>query len=68
MDLTGATFLMAIGLWLVAEGLVVALMPGKIEELLDLVRRLPVESRRNLGLVAVAAGVILIWLAMRGAA
>ncbi|MGL4280179.1 MAG: DUF2065 family protein [Albidovulum sp.] len=54
---------LAIGLVLVVEGLVLALAPSRIAELLDLIRRMPVETRRNLGLGAVALGTALIWLA-----
>lgn len=58
-----ALILLAIGLVLSLEGLVLALAPSRIDELLDLIRRMPVETRRNLGLGAVALGVALIWLA-----
>ncbi|HQU69437.1 MAG TPA: DUF2065 family protein [Albidovulum sp.] len=54
---------LAIGLVLVVEGLVLALAPSRIAELLDLIRRMPVETRRNLGLGAIALGTALIWLA-----
>jgi uncharacterized protein len=54
---------LGVGLVLVVEGLVLALAPSRIDELLDLLRRMPVETRRFLGLLAVAAGVALIWLA-----
>lgn len=59
----GAIIVLALGLVLTVEGLVLALAPSRIDELLDLMRRMPVESRRFLGLAAVAAGVALIWLA-----
>ncbi len=55
--------LMAIGLVLTVEGLVLALAPSRIDELLELIRRMPVETRRSLGLGAVALGLALIWLA-----
>ena len=58
-----ALLLLAIGLVLSLEGLVLALAPSRIDELLELIRRMPVENRRNLGLAAVALGVALIWLA-----
>ena len=58
-----ALILLAIGLVLSLEGLVLALAPSRIDELLELIRRMPVETRRNLGLGAVALGVALIWLA-----
>ena len=58
-----ALLLLAIGLVLSLEGLVLALAPSRIDELLEFIRRMPVENRRNLGLAAVALGVALIWLA-----
>lgn len=58
-----ALLLLAVGLVLSLEGLVLALAPSRIDELLDLIRRMPVETRRNLGLAALALGLALIWLA-----
>lgn len=58
-----ALILLAIGLVLSLEGLVLALAPSRIDELLELIRRMPVDTRRNLGLAAVALGVVFIWLA-----
>ena len=58
-----ALLLLAVGLVLSLEGLVRALAPSRIDELLDLIRRMPVETRRNLGLAALALGIALIWLA-----
>lgn len=58
-----ALLLLGIGLVLSLEGLVLALAPSRIDELLELIRQMPVETRRNLGLGAVALGVALIWLA-----
>jgi uncharacterized protein YjeT (DUF2065 family) len=55
--------LLAIGLVLVIEGLVLALAPSRIAELLDMIRRMPVETRRSLGLGAIALGTAFIWLA-----
>ena len=55
--------LLAIGLVLIVEGLVYALAPSLIEDLLDRLRNLPLETRRMMGLVALAAGVLLVWLA-----
>lgn len=56
-----ATVLFALGVVLAFEGLVFALAPGRLEEVLELLRRLPVEARRSIGLAALAAGVVLIW-------
>mgnify|MGYP001204808791 FL=1 len=58
-----AVALLAIGLVLIVEGLVYALAPSLIEELLDTLRALPLETRRVMGLVALAVGVAVVWLA-----
>lgn len=55
--------LLGIGLVLVIEGLVFALLPDRLEEVLDALRSMPRETRRLLGLTAVAVGVLLVWLA-----
>ena len=54
---------LAIGLVLVVEGLVIALAPSRLEDLLKVLMDIPVEQRRFLGLVAVAIGTGLVWLA-----
>ena len=58
-----AVTLLAFGLVLIVEGLVYALAPSLIEDLLDMLRALPLETRRMMGLAALAAGVALVWLA-----
>lgn len=58
-----ATLLLAVGLVLAIEGLVFALAPSRLEEVLEALRQLPVETRRLIGLAALAVGVILISLA-----
>ena len=58
-----AVTLLAIGRVLIVEGLVYALAPSLIEDLLDMLRALPLETRRMMGLAALAAGVALVWLA-----
>lgn len=55
--------LLGLGLTAVIEGLVLALAPSRLGDMLALIRRSPVERLRVLGLVAVAFGVALIWLA-----
>ena len=55
--------LLAIGLVLVVEGLVFALAPSRLEELVALIARMPVEMRRLIGLLALTVGVALIWAA-----
>ncbi len=58
-----ATILLAIGLVLCIEGLVFALAPSRLEDVLDMLRNMPVETRRLIGLGALAIGVVLVWLA-----
>ena len=58
-----STILLAVGLVLVVEGLVFALAPSRLDEALELLRRLPPETRRLMGLGALAIGVLLVWLA-----
>lgn len=55
--------LLAIGLVLVIEGLVLALAPKRWENILRLIATLPIDTRRLIGLVSVAIGVGLVWLA-----
>ncbi|WP_264210334.1 DUF2065 domain-containing protein [Leisingera thetidis] len=57
--------LLALGLVLIAEGLVYALAPSLVERLLEMLRALSDAQRRNAGLAAVALGLILVWLAFR---
>lgn len=58
-------WLFGIGAVLAFEGLALALMPGRLEDALALMERLPLSTRRGLGLGALALGVVLIWLARR---
>ena len=53
--------ILAFGLVLVIEGLVYALAPWLVESLLETMKEKPVETRRRIGLVAVAIGVGLVW-------
>ena len=55
------TLLVAIGLVFVFEGLVFALAPSRIEELLRMFAEIPLEQRRLIGLGAIAVGVVLVW-------
>ncbi len=55
--------LLGLGLVLVIEGLVFALAPSRLEELVKLIAETPIETRRTVGLIAVAIGVVLVWLA-----
>ncbi len=58
-----ATALLGLGLVLVVEGLVLALAPSRLEEILAMLARLPLETRRLLGLAAMTLGVLLVALA-----
>ncbi|MFN4153064.1 MAG: DUF2065 family protein [Paracoccaceae bacterium] len=55
--------LLALGLVAVAEGLVLALAPSRLEQVLAMMAGLSVETRRLMGLVSVATGATLIALA-----
>ena len=54
---------LAIGLVLVVEGLVVALAPSRFDDMLKALAEIPPDTRKMLGLCAVALGVFLVWLA-----
>ncbi len=55
--------LLALGLVLVAEGLLWALAPRLVEDLLQALRAMRPEERRLAGLAAVALGLALLWAA-----
>jgi uncharacterized protein YjeT (DUF2065 family) len=61
--LTGTDILTGIALVLVIEGLVYALAPSLVERLLEALRDMPLETRRNLGIATVLTGVLLLWIA-----
>ena len=54
--------LLGLGLVLVFEGLVLALLPKRLEELIRMLDDIPLETRRVMGLAAIAIGVFLVWL------
>ncbi len=54
---------LGLGLVLVIEGLVFALAPSRLDEIVEVMAKLSPEQRRVIGLVAVALGVGLVWLA-----
>lgn len=56
------TLILAIGLVLIVEGLVIVLAPRFLEDLLRLLVDMPIETRRLLGLAGLAAGVFLAWI------
>lgn len=53
--------LLGLGLVLVFEGLVFALLPGRLEDLIRLISEMHHDTRRAIGLGAVALGVLLVW-------
>ncbi|MBN8630292.1 MAG: DUF2065 domain-containing protein [Rhodobacterales bacterium] len=58
--------ILALGMVLAVEGLVLALAPRRIEDALRLIASRRLEQRRMFGLVALALGVGLVWLATPG--
>lgn len=55
--------ILALGLVLAVEGLVLALAPRRIEDALRFLASLGLDQRRMIGLGALAIGVALVWLA-----
>ena len=63
----GMMLVLGLGMVLVIEGLVFALAPSRLDELLRLMNQIPVETRRLLGLGAMTLGAILIsWAVSAG--
>lgn len=58
-----ATVLLVFGAVAVVEGVALALLPHRIEDILEQLRTFPMEARRLAGLLAVVAGVALVALA-----
>jgi uncharacterized protein YjeT (DUF2065 family) len=57
------TALLALGLVLIVEGLVYALAPSLIDQMLVALAALPPEARRLMGLLALVIGLALVWAA-----
>ena len=55
--------IIALGLLAVIEGLVLALVPLRLEDLLKVLRDTPIQTLRNIGLGVIALGVAIIWIA-----
>jgi uncharacterized protein len=55
--------LLALGLVAIVEGLVLALAPTRLREALELIRTLPPEHLRLIGLLALTLGIGLVWIA-----
>ncbi|MEM7723542.1 MAG: DUF2065 domain-containing protein [Pseudomonadota bacterium] len=58
--MTLSTLLLGLGMVLVFEGLVFALAPSRFEDMLRLIQQVPVETRRLIGLAAIAFGAVLV--------
>jgi uncharacterized protein YjeT (DUF2065 family) len=64
----GLILILGLGMVLVIEGLVFALAPSRLDDLLRLMNQIPLETRRLIGLAAVAVGAVLIsWALSAGA-
>ena len=57
------TALLALGLVLIAEGLVYALAPSLVEQMLVALAAIPPEARRLMGALALVTGLALVWAA-----
>lgn len=57
-----STFIIALGLVAVIEGLVLVLAPSRFEELVRVLAAMSLENRRLLGLLFVAIGAVIIWV------
>ncbi|WP_097806023.1 DUF2065 domain-containing protein [Pelagimonas varians] len=60
-----ADILTGIGMLLVIEGLVYALAPSLVERLLEALREMSLDARRNFGLLSIVVGLIVLWFATR---
>lgn len=58
-----AIVLLALGLVMIVEGLVWVLAPSLIEQMLEMLRQLSDGARRQIGLLVVVTGLILLWIA-----
>ncbi len=56
----GLILVLGLGMVLVIEGLVFALAPSRLEDLLKLMNQIPVETRRLIGLAAMTLGAVLV--------
>ena len=56
-------FVTAAGLVLVIEGLLYAFVPGHLKLMMAMMREIPDETLRLGGVAAIAAGVVIVWIA-----
>ena len=55
--------LLALGLVLIVEGLVYALAPSLVEDMLRALAQISIDKRRVIGLTALCGGIALVWAA-----
>jgi uncharacterized protein len=55
-------FLAGLAMVLVIEGLVLALLPDRLDQMLRAIASIPPETRRVLGLATAATGAVMLWL------
>lgn len=53
---------LGLGLVLVIEGLVFALAPSRLDDIVALMASISRDQRRVIGLVAMALGIVLVWI------
>lgn len=58
-----ATTFLALGLVLIVEGLAYVLAPSLVERMLEALRTLPEQARRQIGALGIVVGLILLWVA-----
>lgn len=58
-----STLLLALGLVMIIEGLAYALAPSLIERMLEVLRAMPENAIRQIGLLIAVSGLILLWVA-----
>lgn len=56
-------FVMALGFVLVIEGLLYALVPGQLKQMLSMLLGTPDDQLRYVGLAAMTIGVLIVWAA-----
>jgi uncharacterized protein len=60
----GYALLLGFGMVLVIEGLVFALAPGRVEDMLRLMASIPAETRRLIGLSAITLGIVVVAISL----
>ncbi len=55
-------FLVALGLVFVIEGLVLAALPGRLKQALEMVHDMGEDRLRTVGLISACAGLAAVWL------